>query len=142
MIGKYLNPKNDFAFKRIFGQEKNKDILITLLNEVLKNQVHREIVEVTFLSPIQDPEALAKKESVVDVFVKDKDGCKYIIEMQVANSEGFEARAQYYASKAFISQMKEGDRYEDLKEVIFLAFTSFDIFPKKKKIQVGTCHAG
>ncbi len=64
MIGKYLNPKNDFAFKRIFGKEKNKDILITLLNEVLKNQLCRKIVEVSFLKPVQEPEIASKNGSV------------------------------------------------------------------------------
>jgi len=110
---KFLNPKNDVAFKRLFGTDKNKDILITLLNVVLKSQLHRKIVEVIFLSPIQEPKALAKKQSIVDVLCKDEDGCQYIIEMQVADTEGFVERAQYYASKAFISQMNKGEQYED-----------------------------
>lgn len=132
MVSKYLNPRNDIAFKRLFGSEKNKDILIALLNEVLKNQFHKSIIDVTFLSPFLEPEALANKQSVVDVLCKDEDNCKYIIEMQVASFKGFEERAQYYASKAFVSQIKQGGKYEDLKEVIFLAFTNFSIFPKKR----------
>ncbi len=130
---KFLNPRNDVAFKRLFGTEKNKDILITLLNEVLKNQLHRKIVDVLFLSPIQEPEILSKKQSIVDVLCKDKDGCQYIIEMQVANTTGFEERAQYYASKAFSTQMNRGEDYRNLKEVIFLAFTNFSIFPDKEE---------
>ena len=129
---KYLNPKNDAAFKRIFGTEKNKDILITMLNAVLKTQLHKPIAQIEFLSPIQEPDIAGSKESIVDVFCKDKDGCKYIIEMQISHTEGFEARAQYYASKAFISQAKEGDMYEGLKEVIFIAFCDFNIFAKKQ----------
>ena len=53
---------------------------------------------------------------------KDKDGCQYIIEMQVASQEGFEERAQYYASKAFTSQMHVGGRYQDVKKVIFFCY--------------------
>jgi len=131
VIRKYLNPKNDVAFKRIFGTEKNKDILISMLNAVVGNQLHTPIHEITFLSPFQEPEAWAQKQSVVDVLCKDQDDCQYIIEMQVANAKGFEERAQYYASKAFINQCKEGGEYENLKEVIFLAFCDFSIFPKK-----------
>ena len=132
LVKKFLNPQNDVAFKRIFGTEKNKDILIAMLNAVLKNQLHRPIKDVQFLNPIQEPEALARKQSIVDVLCKDEDDCQYIIEMQIANAKGFQERAQYYASKAFISQMKEGEEYHDLKEVIFLAFCNFPIFQKKK----------
>ena len=127
MIKKYLNPQNDVAFKRIFGQDKNKDILLAMLNAVLHGQLHTPIQEVTFLSPIQDPEIAAKKQSIVDVLCEDQDGCQYIIEMQVANTTGFEARAQYYASKAFIRQAEKGGLYEELKQVIFLAFCNFPI---------------
>ena len=132
LMQRFLNPQNDIAFKKIFGTEVNKDILISLLNGVLNKQFHRPIVDVKFLNPFQEPEALAKKQSIVDVLCQDSDGCQYIIEMQIAQTSGFEERAQYYAYKAFISQMNRGDRYEGLKEVIFLAFTNFSIFPDKK----------
>ena len=131
VVTKYLDPKNDIAFKRIFGTEKNKDILICLLNEVLRNQLDNKILDVSFLKPHQDPDISSKKQSIVDVLCKDTDGHYYIIEMQVANSEGFQKRAQYYAYKAYVSQMDTGGRYEDLKKVIFLAFTDFVLFPNK-----------
>lgn len=131
MFNKYLDPKNDFAFKRIFGSEKNKDILIALLNDVLQHQLKSPIQTVTFLSPIQEPEVLAQKQSIVDVLCQDQTGSRYIIEMQVANYAGFQERAQYYACKAFISQMKAGEPYQGLDKVIFLAFTNFDVFPGK-----------
>ncbi len=126
---KLLNPRNDVAFKRLFGTEKNKDILLCLLNEVLKKQIHYPIVDVEFLKPIMDRDLLCKKQSIVDVLCRDEDGCQYIIEMQVANAAGFEERAQYYAYKAFISQLNKGGKYSTLKEVIFLAFTDFSMFP-------------
>ena len=130
---KYLNPRNDVAFKRLFGTERNSNILISLLNEVLRNQLHRPIVNVQFLSPVLEPEILSKKQSIVDVLCKDEDGCQYIIEMQVASTGGFEERAQYYASKAFVNQLNKGKDYRTLKEVIFLAFTDFSIFPDKSE---------
>jgi len=131
MFTRFLDPQNEIAFKKIFGSEKNKDILITLLNEVLKKQLKSPIKNVTFLSPIQEPEVLPKKQSIVDVLCRDEKGAQYIIEMQVAHSAGFEERAQYYAAKAFISQMNKDGSQEDIKEVIFLAFTNFPIFPQK-----------
>ena len=132
VIKKYLNPQNDVAFKKIFGTDKNKDILIAMLNAVLKSQLHTPLTHLRFLSPLQEPEAMAKKQSIVDVLCEDAEGSQYIIEMQIAHSKGFEERAQYYASKAFISQLRKGENYHGLKQVIFLAFCNFPIFPAKK----------
>lgn len=132
MLSKFLDPKNDFAFKRIFGTDKHKDILIHFLNDVLGQSDNIKIVDVEFLSPIQDPDALAKKQSIVDVLCKDQNGRKYIIEMQVARTAGFESRAQYYAAKAYASQMGRGGKYENLKEVIFIAILDCELFPNKE----------
>ncbi len=133
MIKKYLNPQNDVAFKRIFGHPKNKDILMAMLNEVLKNQLIKPIQHVEFLATIQEPETAAKKQFIVDVLCEDQDKRQYIIEMQVTSTAGFQERAQYYAYKAFIQQADKGGKYKNLKEVIFLAFCNFSIFPNKKK---------
>ncbi len=132
LASKYLNPKNDVAFKHIFGTEKNKDILLTMLNEVLKGQLHNPIKKIEFVQTIQEPEVAGSKQSIVDVLCEDQDGCKYVVEMQVSEKEGFEKRAEFYASRAYVNQAKKGDRYEDLKEVIFLAFTDYIIFPEKE----------
>jgi predicted transposase/invertase (TIGR01784 family) len=132
MLSKFLDPKNDFAFKKIFGSEKNQDILISFLNDVLLFTGKLPIVSVTFLPTIQDAETASKKTSIIDVLCKDEKGCTYIVEMQVAKSKGFEKRAQYYASKAYSSQAKKGGQYQDLKEVIFLAIADYDMFPEKK----------
>ena len=127
---KYLSPKYDIAFKKIFGTEKNKNLLLNFLNEVLKKQISLPIEEVTFLKTVQDPDIASQKESVVDVLCKDKKGVQYIIEMQVAKTAGFEARAQYYAARAYGSQMLAGENdYRTLKEVIFIALADYDIFP-------------
>ena len=74
MLGKYLNPRNDIAFKKIFGSEKNKNILLALLNSVLKQQLQGEIKDATFLQRAQDPETAVKKSSVVDLKCEDDAG--------------------------------------------------------------------
>ena len=132
MLTKFLDPKNDVAFKKIFGTEKNKDILIHFLNDMLTFKEKASIKEVAFLKTIQDPETAAKKTSIVDILCKDEKGNQYIVEMQVAKEKGFEKRAQYYASKAYIFQVHVGGEYHDLKEVIFLAISDFIMFPKKE----------
>lgn len=131
MLSKFLDPKNDIAFKKIFGSEKNKDILIHFLNDMLGFIDNNEIQDVEFLSPIQDPEIAAKKQSIVDVLCRDKNGVQYIIEMQVAEHKGFEKRAQYYAAKAYSRQANTGDKYYNLKEIIFIAIANCEIFTGK-----------
>jgi predicted transposase/invertase (TIGR01784 family) len=134
-ITKFLDPKNDIAFRRIFGSEKNKDILIHFINDVLELKGSDRIKEVTFLPTIQEPEIASKKQSIVDVLCKDENGVQLIIEMQVSPQEGFEKRAQYYAAKAYSRQLnkgkEEGARYIDLKSVIFIAISDNIIFKDK-----------
>ena len=131
-LGKFLDPKNDVAFRKIFGTEKNKDILIKFLNDMVVFKEGKPIVDVTFLKTIQDPEISSKKTSVVDILCTDQDQNTYVVEMQVASHKGFEKRAQYYAAKAYVSQMDKGGKYENLKEVIFLAIANFTMFPQKE----------
>ena len=73
--------------------EKNKDILLHFLNDILNFSEDGKIVEIEFLSPIQSPEIAIKKQSIVDILCRDKKGVTYIIEMQVAKTKGFEKRA-------------------------------------------------
>ena len=136
MIKKYLNPRNDIAFKRIFGQERNKDILIKMLNAVLYEELHKPIVEVSFFPSNLEPEVISKKQSAVDVLCRDEDGCKYIIEMQQNAQDGFEERAQFYAAKTFVNQLGMGEEYTNIKALIFLAFCNFEIFPKEKEYKI------
>ena len=136
-LSKFLDPKNDVAFRKIFGSEKHKDILIHFINDILELKDQSQIEGVEFLSPIQDPEIAAKKQSIVDVLCRDKNGVQIIVEMQVAHTKCFEKRAQYYAAKAYSRQLNKGQeedgRYHNLKEVIFIAIADCIIFESKKE---------
>jgi predicted transposase/invertase (TIGR01784 family) len=131
-LSKFLDPKNDAAFHRIFGTERNKDILIHFLNDMVALPGGGRVQEVVFLKTAQEPEIAALKTSIVDVLCKDQYGNRYIIEMQVAKERDFEKRAQYYVSKAYAGQLKPGQQYHELKKVIFIAITDFVLFPEKK----------
>ncbi len=130
-FSKFLDPKNDFAFKRIFGTERNKYIIIPFLNDILEFKDDVKIKDVQFLKTAQDPEIASRKQSIVDILCIDDDGRQHIVEMQMASTKGFIKRAQYYAAKAYISQMDKGEKYEGLKEIIFLAIADFIMFPEK-----------
>ncbi|WP_264374191.1 Rpn family recombination-promoting nuclease/putative transposase [Wolbachia endosymbiont (group A) of Sphecodes ephippius] len=132
-FSKFLDPKNDVSFKRIFGTEKNRDILIHFLNDILGFTGKNEIKDIEFLSTIQDPDIAAKKQSIVDVLCRDSTGAQYICEMQVAKTKGFEKRAQYYAAKAYSRQADKGDQYHNLKEIIFIAIADCVLFPNKSE---------
>lgn len=132
IVNKFLDPKNDVAFKHVFGKEKNKDILIPFLNTVLNYEGSAQISDVKFVKTSQDPEIASKKQSIIDVLCTDQTGRQIIVEMQVAHTDGFEERAQYYAAKAYSSQLNKGEDYSKLKEVIFIAITDYMMFPDKK----------
>ncbi|MCC8372025.1 MAG: Rpn family recombination-promoting nuclease/putative transposase [Rickettsia endosymbiont of Pseudomimeciton antennatum] len=138
-LSKFLDPKNDFCFRQIFGTEKNKDILVHFLNDVLKFEGSEQITNVEFLPTIQDPDIAMYRKSIVDVLCKDQHGNQFIVEMQVSEHKGFEKRAQYYAAKAYSKQILKEDEnhkklavYAKLKGVIFLAIADFVMFDDKK----------
>ncbi|WP_353278271.1 Rpn family recombination-promoting nuclease/putative transposase [Wolbachia endosymbiont (group B) of Longitarsus flavicornis] len=132
-LSKFLDPKNDISFKRIFGTEKNKDILIHFLNDIIGFAGKNAIQDIEFLSTIQDPDIASKKQSIVDVLCRDENGLQVIVEMQIAKTKGFEKRAQYYAAKAYSRQADKGDQYHDLKEIIFIAIADCILFPDKSE---------
>ncbi len=118
-LSKFLDPKLDLTFKKIFGTEKNKNILIHFLNDILGFTEINTIQEVEFLSTIMDPEIASDKQSIVDVLCRDSSGARYVIEMQLTRDKGFEKRAQLYAAKAYSRQADKSGKYIDLKKVFF-----------------------
>ncbi|WP_386087063.1 Rpn family recombination-promoting nuclease/putative transposase [Wolbachia endosymbiont (group A) of Norellia spinipes] len=126
-LSKFLDPRNDLCFKKIFGTEKNKNILIHFLNDILGFTEINAIQEVEFLSTIMDPEVASDKQSIVDVLCKDSHGNRYIAEMQLARDKGFEKRAQLYAAKAYSRQLDKSGNYIDLKKVFFIAISNCNL---------------
>ncbi len=123
----FINPKTDFAFKRIFGSEQNKEILISFLNGILHDG--QSIIEdLTILNPYQAPKILGMKESYLDVKARLSNGNWVIIEMQVLNVAGFEKRILYNAAKTYTSQLDKALQYNTLNPVIALTITDFEMF--------------
>jgi predicted transposase/invertase (TIGR01784 family) len=78
-----IDPKVDYAFKKVFGSESNRDVLVDLLNAVLQFQPGREVVEVEILNPFNEKEFADDKLSVVDVKARDATGRAFAVEMQM-----------------------------------------------------------
>ncbi|WP_353270652.1 Rpn family recombination-promoting nuclease/putative transposase [Wolbachia endosymbiont (group A) of Hedychridium roseum] len=130
-LSKFLDPRNDLCFKKIFGTEKNKNILIHFLNDILGFAEASAIQEVEFLSTIMDPKIASDKQSIVDVLCKDSIGNRFVIEMQLARDKGFEKRAQLYVAKAYSRQLDKSGNYIDLKKVFFIAISNCNLLPEE-----------
>lgn len=115
---RYLDPKADLTFKKIFG--KHKDLLISLLNALLPLADDEQIESVEYLSPELVPETYVGKNSIVDVRCRDVKGRQFIVEMQMLWTEAFKQRVLFNASKAFVRQLDKKRKYELLQPVYSL----------------------
>ena len=114
----FADPKTDFAFKRIFGSEEHKDVLVAFLNTMLDLDEAHRIASVELLPPEQRPPVAELKLSIVDVKCTDAHGVTYVVEMQVLQVEGFEKRVVYNVAKAYVNQIARGDGYPNLNDVV------------------------
>ncbi|MCP5105751.1 MAG: Rpn family recombination-promoting nuclease/putative transposase [bacterium] len=126
---KFVDPKNDVAFRKIFGSENKKEILISFLNNILCFAgTDKEIIDITIQNPYQVPKLTGLKETILDIKAVDKRDIHYIIEMQVFHTAAFEKRVLYYVSKAYSQQLDKAENYPKLNQVIFLGFLNFELF--------------
>ncbi|MBF0631889.1 MAG: Rpn family recombination-promoting nuclease/putative transposase [Magnetococcales bacterium] len=125
---KFIDPRIDFAFKKIFGSEDAKDILISFLESLLGLEGERRIAELTILDPFLAPKIKDLKYSILDVTCRDHRGISYIVEMQVQKVAAFLKRIQYNAAKAYVHQIERGEDYPRLNQVIAITITDFTLF--------------
>lgn len=123
---KFVDPKTDIAFKKIFGNDAHKGILIEFLNEIL--ELDSPIESVTINNAYQLPRFKGLKETTLDVKATDTLKREFIVEMQVEKELAFAKRAVYYSSKAYSQQLKKAQKYHFLKPVIFLGILDFNMF--------------
>jgi predicted transposase/invertase (TIGR01784 family) len=126
---KFVDPKNDVAFRKIFGDENKKDILISFLNNILEFAgTNKEIMDITITNPYQVPKLKELKETILDIKAVDKRNIHYIIEMQMFHTTAFEKKVLYYVSKAYYQQLNRAEDYPKLNQVIFLGFLNVRLF--------------
>lgn len=125
---KFVDVKNDIAFRKIFGNEKKTQILISFLNAILKLEGNQRIQEVTIINPYLLPKVAGEKASIIDVRAKDKNGRQFVVEMQVADVDGFDKRVQYYTCRDYSMQIERGEQYPLLKPTYFIGILDFDFF--------------
>ena len=116
---RYLDPKADLTFKKVFGE--HPDLVISFLNALLPFQTpEEEITWVEYINPELVPQTPLHKDSIVDVRCKDKQGRQFIVEMQMMWTSAYKQRVLFNASKAYVSQLDKGCDYELLQPVYSL----------------------
>lgn len=127
---KYLDPKADLTFKKIFAG--HPDLLISLLNALLPLKRNQQIKSIEYLPTELVPVDPLHKDTIVDVRCRDVEGRQFVVEMQMAWTDAFKQRVLFNASKAYVSQAEMGCKYEDLQPVYSLNLVN-EIFEKDMK---------
>ncbi len=122
---KYLDPKADLTFKKIFG--RHPDLLTSLLNALLPLGDDEQIRSIEYLQSELVPELYQHKNSIVDVLCKDVSGRKFCVEMQMEWSNSFKQRVLFNASKLYVAQAKKSEKYNELRPVYSLNLVN-DVF--------------
>jgi predicted transposase/invertase (TIGR01784 family) len=109
-MSRYINFYTDFAFKKIFGTEANKDLLISFLNALLDLKEDGEIKDLTYLNSENLGEDIRERRAIYDVYCQTKGGDRFIVEMQKAKQDHFQDRSIYYSSFAIREQGQKGKK--------------------------------
>lgn len=132
-MGKFINPFTDYGFKKIFGQEISKDLLIDFLNDLLKGE--RVITDLTFLNNEQLPKYNEGRGLIYDIYCCTDTGEKIIVEMQNKSQLHFKERALYYLSNAIVQQAEKGNEWRfGIKAVYGVFFMNF-LFDSSVKLR-------
>lgn len=115
-----IDPKVDFIFKLIFGNEENTDILLSFLNSILKLEGMNRIDIIEILNPFIRRELLEDKTSILDIKAKTAIGELINIEIQLFNKYNMDKRSLYYWSKLYSGQLAIGKDYKELKKLSLL----------------------
>jgi len=121
---KYINPFTDFGFKRLFGEELNKDLLLDFLNELLKER-HGKIVGLTYLKSEQLGNTAIDRKAIFDLYCENEQGEKFIVEMQKSKQNFFKDRSIFYATFPIQEQAKKSDWNYELKAVYTIGILDF-----------------
>jgi predicted transposase/invertase (TIGR01784 family) len=132
---------NDFVFKMVFGDEHNTDILADFLKAVLPLP-EEEFASLKIGNTFLNRDAETHKMSILDVKVQTASGKRIDVEIQVARTRGVRKRIVYYSARMLRDQMRKGDKYEDLQQVVCILITGFELLPEEKDYfsEISLCH--
>lgn len=123
-----MSPKNDFAFKMLFGDDRNKEILIAFLNSVLNEKIQNVVIVNNELHK----EYLDDRQGILDVRGVTDAGINIDIEIQLLKTKYMPERTLYYWAKMYIEQLNSGEKFSKLKKTITINILDFNILPIEK----------
>lgn len=130
-VEKYINPFTDYGFKKLFGEEPNKDLLLDFLNELLREE-QGEIVELTYLTNEHIGPTEVDRKAIFDLYCQNDKGEKFIVEIQKAKQNFFKDRSLYYATFPIQELAIKGSTWNyELKAVYMVAILDF-VFDEDK----------
>ncbi|MDF1550842.1 MAG: Rpn family recombination-promoting nuclease/putative transposase [Bacteroidales bacterium] len=121
---KYVNPFTDYGFKRIFGEEPNKNLLLDFLNELLKDE-QGQIKNINYLKTEQLGDTDTDRKAIFDLYCENENGEKFIVELQKTKQNFFKDRALYYSTFPIREQAKKADWNFELKAIYTIAILDF-----------------
>ena len=124
-----IDPKVDYAFKRVYGRPENSDVLTSILEAVLAGTEFDSITELEILNPFNDRETADDKLSIVDVRARQKSGELFNVDMQLFAYKEMTPRLLYYWAVSYAEQLGKGHDYSELKPTIVICFADYDVFP-------------
>lgn len=122
-----ISPRVDIAFKKIFGVEENKDLLISLINSIVSAE--DQVEDVTLLNPYNPKNFRQDKLSILDIKAKGLSGKRYNIEIQISDEADYDKRALYYWAKLYTEQLKVAEDYSTLSKAIGIHILNFTSIP-------------
>ena len=125
-----ISPKVDIAFKKIFGVEENKDLLISLINSIVGEE--DQVADVTLLNPYNPKSFKQDKLSILDIKAQGVDGKRFNIEIQISDEADYDKRALYYWAKLYTEQLKASQGYDKLSKAIGIHILNFTSIPETK----------
>ncbi len=125
MVEKYINPHTDFGFKRLFGSEFNKELLISFLNAMFRGE--QNVQDVTYLNSEQLGDRIDARRAVFDVYCTNDKGERFIVEMQNVYQEFFKDRTIYYSTFPIREQAQKGGEWDfHLNSVYTIGLLNFN----------------
>ncbi len=123
-MAKYINPYTDFGFKKLFGEEGNKDLLIDFLNQLLP--AHHQIADLNFRNVENLADLSAERKAIFDIHCKATSGERFIVEMQKARVKYFKDRSLFYVTFPIREQAQQGEWNFKLEVIYFVAILDFE----------------
>jgi len=126
-----ISPRVDIAFKKIFGVEENKDLLISLINSVVGSE--DQVADIILLNPYNPKNFRNDKLSILDIKATGNDGKRFNIEIQISDEADYDKRALYYWAKLYTEQLKVAEDYSTLSKAIGIHILNFTSIPEVEK---------